>query len=113
MLPRDLAVPDAPADGLLVEVGGRGVDVAVSGPDGVDDTALALIGVRNLEDAVAEDRHANAVIQGQSFIGSSICVVWFENGRADQLALVPIYYPDKYLGKKCAGSDQRLGEWSR
>ena len=53
----------ARADGFLVAVGGGGVDVAVAGGEGVGDGLLGLLG-GDLEDAEAEDRHLDAVVEG-------------------------------------------------
>jgi len=60
---RHAARRDALADSRLVHIGRRGIDQAVAGADGVDDAALALGRVGNLEDAVAQQGHAGAVVQ--------------------------------------------------
>ena len=64
LVARDSAGPQAFADGLLVHVGRSGVDQPVAGFDGVDDAALALVRVGDLEDAEPEHGHLNAVVEG-------------------------------------------------
>ena len=54
---------DGLADLPLVAVGGRGVDVAVAGIERGRDRATGLVG-RRLEDAQADRRHLDAVVQG-------------------------------------------------
>src|SRR3954452_172497 len=54
---------DGSPDGLLVDVGGGGVDEAVTGGESVGDGLLGLFG-RDLVDAEAEDRHPDTVVQG-------------------------------------------------
>ena len=51
---------------VLVHARGGGVDQPVAGLDGLDDAALALRSVGNLEDAEADDRHAHAFVQGDA-----------------------------------------------
>jgi hypothetical protein len=63
LVPRDAAVGDGPADGLFVAVRLRGVEVAVAGGEGIGDGLLGLVG-GDLEDAEPEDRHLDAVVEG-------------------------------------------------
>jgi hypothetical protein len=64
---RDAAGLDGPADGLLVDVGGGGVDVPVAGGEGIGDGLLGLLRW-DLIDAEAEDRHLHAVVEGDQGI---------------------------------------------
>src|SRR3954447_3157934 len=59
---RDAAGGDGAADGVLVGVGGGGVDVPVAGGQGVADGLLGLLG-GDLVDAEAEDRHLHTVVE--------------------------------------------------
>ena len=63
LVPRDAAVPDGPADGLFVPVRLRGVEVAVADGEGVGDGLLGLVGGDRV-DAEPEDRHLDAVVEG-------------------------------------------------
>ena len=58
----EAGAPDALADLALVAVGGGGVDVPVADGEGRLDRADRLVGWR-LEDAEAEDRQLDAVVQ--------------------------------------------------
>ena len=60
------------ADLALVAVGGGGVDVAVAGVERGGDRAARLVG-RCLEDAEADRRHLDAVVQGD--VRYSLCHV--------------------------------------
>jgi hypothetical protein len=62
LLAGDAAGGDGAADGFLVAVGGGGVEVAVAGGQGAGDGLLGLLG-GDLEDAEAEDRHLDAVVE--------------------------------------------------
>jgi hypothetical protein len=68
LLPRDAAVLDGAADGFFVEVGGGGVDQAVTGLERVGDDLLGLLR-GDLEDAEAEDGHLDAVVQRDGLHG--------------------------------------------
>jgi hypothetical protein len=59
---RDAAGCDGAADGFLVAVGRGSVEVAVAGGQGADDSLLGVLG-GDLEDAEAEDRHLDAVVE--------------------------------------------------
>jgi hypothetical protein len=71
VLALNTAVPDALADRLFVHVRGRGVDQAVAGLDCVDDGALALLRIGDLEYPESEDGHLEAIIQRH------VLHVWF------------------------------------
>ena len=62
LLAGDAAAPDGASDGFLVGVGGGGVDQAVPCGHGIRDDLLGLLG-RDPEDAEAEQRHLDAVVQ--------------------------------------------------
>ena len=63
LLAGDAAGGDGATDGSLVAVGGGGVEVAVAGRQGVSDGLLGLVSW-DLEDAEAEDRHLDAIVEG-------------------------------------------------
>ena len=63
LLARHAALGDGGAHALLVAVGLRGVDEAVAGAQGLGDALLGLR-VADLEDAVAEHGHLDAVGKG-------------------------------------------------
>ncbi len=63
LVARNARAADALADPALVSVRGGGVDVAVAGLERGDNRGRRLIGW-GLEDAEAEGRHADAVVQG-------------------------------------------------
>jgi hypothetical protein len=67
-LARDTAVLDGAADGLLVAVGGGGVQGAVTGCQGIGDGMLGLLR-RDLEDAETEDRRLDVVVEGDGRAG--------------------------------------------
>jgi hypothetical protein len=60
---QDATLGDRAADLLLVEVGGGGVEQPVASRECVGDGLLGLLG-RDLVDAEADDRHLDAVVQG-------------------------------------------------
>lgn len=60
---RDAARGDRPPDGLLVAVGGGGVQHSVAGGQGVENDLLGLLG-GDLVDPEAEGRHRHTVVQG-------------------------------------------------
>ncbi len=60
----DAAGGDRASDRFLVLVGGGGVEHPVAGGEGVADRPFALGRVGDLEDAEAEDRHLDAVVEG-------------------------------------------------
>jgi hypothetical protein len=64
LVPRDAAGGDGTSDAFLVAVDGRGVDVAVTGLEGVADDALGLRGI-DFEDAEAELRDGVSVVEGE------------------------------------------------
>ncbi len=78
VLAGDAAVLDRVADGVLVAVGGGGVQQPVAGGEGIGDGLLGLVG-GDLVDAEAEDGHPDAVVQGDVLHGggpsSFECVV--------------------------------------
>jgi hypothetical protein len=61
----DAAGGDGPADGLFVVVGLGGVEVAVAGGEGVGGGLLGLVG-GDLEDPEPQDRHLDAVVEGDA-----------------------------------------------
>ena len=64
----DAAGFDGRADGLFVAVGGGRVEVPVAGGEGGFDGGLGFF-VGDLEDAEAEDRHLDAVVERYVFHG--------------------------------------------
>jgi hypothetical protein len=73
----DAAVLDGAADGLLVLVRGGGVEQSVAGGEGVGDGLLGLLR-RDLVDAETEDRHLDAVVEGDGLHGIFLL---YEAGR--------------------------------
>jgi len=63
LLPGDAALFEGIADGRLVEIGCGRIDQAVARTDRIEHAALALGGVGYLEDAKAEHRHPESVIE--------------------------------------------------
>ncbi|MNY44874.1 hypothetical protein D3C86_1799380 [compost metagenome] len=64
MVTRHATALQAFADRCFVAIGGGGIDQAIAGLHGIDDTALAFGRIGDLENTVAEDRHLDAVVQG-------------------------------------------------
>jgi hypothetical protein len=64
LLAGNAALGDSAANGLLVAVGGGGVEQPVPGGEGVDDDLLGLLGLLggDLEDPETEDGHRHAVV---------------------------------------------------
>ena len=58
----DSAGPDRRPDRFLVAVGGRSIQLAVTGCEGGFNRGLGFL-VRDLVDAEAEDRHLDAVVE--------------------------------------------------
>jgi hypothetical protein len=80
LLTCDAAGLDGRTHGVLVAVGGGGVEVAVAGLEGGLDRLLGLV-VGDLEDAESDDGHRDAVVEGDglhdlpSFHGDYQCVL--------------------------------------
>jgi hypothetical protein len=68
----DPAGGDGPADSFLVPVGGCGIEVAVAGGEGFANGLLSVFR-RDLIGAEAEDRHLDAVVEGDRLHGGSFC----------------------------------------
>ena len=64
LLPRHTTPAKAMANRLFVQIGGSGIDQPVARLDSVHHAAFALFGVCNLKDAVANDGHGKAIVQG-------------------------------------------------
>ena len=64
LLARDIRARDRSPDALLVAVGGGGVDVAVADLERLPDDLLRIVR-RNLEDAEAELRDLDPVVEGE------------------------------------------------
>ena len=72
-LPGDAALRDRVAHGFLVAVRGGGIDQPVAGLERVADGCLGLFRA-DLEDAEAEDRHVDAVVEGDGFHGMVLSI---------------------------------------
>jgi hypothetical protein len=81
LLAADAAALDGASDGFLVGVGRGGVDQAVPCGPGIGDDLLGLLG-RYAEDAEAEQRHLDAVIQRDGLDS----VVPFDHPRSSGIA---------------------------